>query len=381
MKVVSIGPAPPWRGGISHYHFALVRELRARGVEVEVLNFLKLYPRLLFPGTSAADRAPDAFSPLGEIILRPMAPWTWRRGAAWVKSQEPDTVLFHWWHPFFGPTYLGLLKRVPPGASVGFVCHNVEAHEGMPGGGWLGRRTLGRGDYFIAGGDGMASELRRLKPEAAVEVVLHPRYDLPYTEFMPSREEARVRMGIDHDGPLFLFFGLVREYKGLDTLIDALAMLPEEAAWTCIVAGEFYIPIRPYEEQITRHRLGRKIRLDDRYIPNDQVPWYFAAADVVVLPYHTATQSGVAALSFALHRPVLTTSVGALPEMINEGKEGWLVPPQNPEALSERLAAVLENRATARLPVCEGDTGLPGWGELAEAVLRLGGLMQESGND
>lgn len=373
MKIVSVGPAPPWRGGISHYHYAVVRELKARGTDVEVLNFARLYPRVFFPGTSAIDRARGAFQGVGRQLLRPMLPSTWKKGAKWVRANNPDAVLFHWWHPFFAPAYLGIIKRLIPGTPVGFICHNVESHERMPGGRWLGSRTLKKGDFFITGGADLASRLRRLKPTANIEVVLHPRYDLPYTEFLPDREDARRRLNLESSGPLFLSFGLVRRYKGLETLIEALALLPLTSDWTCLIAGEFYIPRQPYEEQIIQSGLEERVRIEDRYIPNSEVPYYFAAADLVVLPYHQATQSGVAALSFALHRPVLTTRVGSLPEMIIEGKNGWLVPPRDPVALAERLVAVVSDPGSARLPVCEGDTGLPGWSELADAVVRLAG--------
>ncbi len=377
MTIVSVGPAPPWRGGIAHYHYGLVQELRAQAVDVEVLTFARLYPRLLFPGTSAADRAEGAFPPLGEAILRPLASWSWRRGARWIRQRRPEAVLFHWWHPFFALAYLGVLKRIGGDAPVGFICHNVASHEGMPLGGRLTEKVLRQGDFFIAGGEEMAEQIGHLNRRGLVEVVLHPQYDLPYTQQPPPPEEARRRLGLDREGPVFLFFGLVREYKGLDVLLDALSMLPPQAPWTCVVAGEFYQSRKPYEARIAELGLGERIRLEDRYIPNSEVPLYFAAADLTVLPYRHATQSGVAALSFAFHRPVLTTRVGALPEMIAEGENGWLVPPGDPQALASRMAEVVYDPQTARLPVVEGSSGLPGWQELARTVRRLAAAAAE----
>ena len=375
MRIVSIGPAPPWRGGIAHYHLALTRALEDRGLEVAVLNFGRLYPRLFFPGTSPVDRAEGAASALGEQILYPCRPLSWRRSAHWVRSRDPDAVLVHWFNPFFAPACRGVLARLQGSSerrpTVGVICHNVHAHERFPGSRLLTRTVLRRGDFFITGGSVLASEIARLVPGAPVEVVPHPRYDLPWTRSLPSRDEARRRLALPLEGPVFLSFGLIRAYKGLETFLEALALLPSGEPWYALIAGEFYVDREPYERQVERLGLAGRVRIEDRYIPNPEVPTYFAASDVCVLPFHHATQSGVAALSVALRRPVLTTRVGALNEAITEGREGWLVEPRDPVALAERLAAIIRDPDSARLPVCEGLSGLPGWDDLAAVVERL----------
>ncbi len=374
MRIVSVGPAPPWRGGIAHYHFALVEQLKADGAEVEVLNFSRLYPRLLFPGTTPSDLSESALPSLGEQILRPLWFPSWRRGGSWIKDLDPEAVLFHWWHPFFAPAYLGLLKRLDSSRRIGFICHNVDSHEKMPLGTVLTARVLKRADFLITGGDEMAARLRQLNRRAAIKVILHPRYDLPHTLEAPEREQARENLAIKSDETVFLFFGLVREYKGLDTLLNALAMLPSKQKWTCIVAGEFYGSRTSYDATIEALGLQERVRVEDRYIPNSEVSVYFAAADVTVLPYRHATQSGVAALSFAFNRPVVTTRVGALPEMITEGKNGWLVPPDDPKSLASILSGIVADREAAHLPVLEGESGLPVWRDLSLAVLRLASM-------
>jgi len=373
MRIVSVGPAPPWRGGIAQYHYALVDQLKADGAEVEVLNFSRLYPRFLFPGTSPSDLSESALPPLGEQVIRPLWPPSWRKGGAWINNREPEAVLFHFWHPFFAPAYLGLLKRLGSDRRIGFICHNVESHERMPLGSMLTAKVLKRADFLITGGDEMAERLRQLNRRAVTEVILHPRYDLPHTRETPDRDQARRSLGIEDDTAVFLFFGIVREYKGLDTLFNALAMLPADQKWTCLVVGEFYEAKEPYEEQIRTLGLTDRVRVEDRYVPNSEVPFYFAAADLTVLPYRHATQSGVAALSVAFNRPVLSTRVGALPEMIVEGENGWLVSPEDPEALSDLLTRVARDPAVARLPVVDGLSGLPDWSDLARAVMRLAG--------
>jgi glycosyltransferase involved in cell wall biosynthesis len=241
----------------------------------------------------------------------------------------------------------------------------------MPGGRRLTVNILRRGDFFITGGREMAEELRALNREARVEVMPHPRYDLPFTGSVPTREEAREELRLDPDEAVFLYFGLIRAYKGLDVLLEALSRLATDARWTCIVAGEFYEDREQYDRQIRELGLQDRIRVIDRYLPNREVPGLFAAADLTVLPYRHATQSGVAALSFAFERPVLTTRVGALPESVVEGENGWLVPPEDPEALAAVLEEIVADRRRARLPVTEGRSGLPDWGDLARMVLEL----------
>ncbi len=373
MRIASVGPAPPWRGGIAQYHYALADQLGREGAGVQVLTFARLYPRLFFPGTTPVDISEGALPPLGEALLRPMWPPSWKRGARRITEYDPDAVLLHWWHPFFAPSYLGLLRRIPRTVPVGFICHNVLSHERMPGGRHLTARAMRRGDFFIAGGEEMAGEIRDLNPHATIEVVAHPRYDLPFTGQMPDRESARRQLGIDGGDAVFLFFGLVREYKGLDVLLEALSLIETESRWTCLVAGEFYEARGPYDARVRDLGLEERVLIHDRYIPNSEVPGFFAAADLTVLPYRYATQSGVAALSFALNRPVLTTRVGALPETIVEGENGWLVPPNDPTALAEVLCRIVRDRREACLPVTEGHSGIPDWGDLARAVLRLAG--------
>jgi len=374
MKIVSIGPAPPWRGGIAHYHLALAREFSARGAAIAVLTFRVLYPRFLFPGTSPEDRAPGAAAALGEKVLHPLRPLSWRRGAARVRAHDPDLVLIHWFHPFFAPAYRGVLRRLhrPAGTCppIGIICHNVAAHEGMPLGRSLTRAVFRRGDFFVTGGAALAEAIEEIVPGAPIEIVPHPRYDLPWTGAAPPRDEARAQLGLPPEGPVFLFFGLVRPYKGLGTLLDALALLPRDEPWQCVIAGEFYTPREPYDQRVAEYGLADRVRIEDRYLPNAEVPAYFSAADVCVLPFREATQSGVAALSVALRRPVLTTRVGTLAETITEGREGWLVEPDDPAALARRMTMIIRDRDSARLPVCEGDSGLPGWSDLAAAIER-----------
>ncbi len=371
MRLVSVGPAPPWRGGIAQYHWALAQALEETGHDLKVLNFRRLYPQLLFPGTSPLDVGNGALPPLGEQLLDPVLPWTWSRTGRVARAAAPEAVIFHWWHPFFALAYLGVMNRLPAEVPVGAVVHNVAPHEQMPGGRFLGLRFLRRCDFLVTGGQALAEVLQRLCPGARVSVVPHPPYILPHTRELPARDEARRNLGLPPEGAVFLFFGLVRPYKGLDVLLEALDLLPEDIPWTCVVAGEFYEPAEPFRRRLRELGLEDRVRLEDRYIPNAEVADYFAAADLVVLPYRQATQSGVAALARALRRPVLSTRCGAITETVREGIDGWLVEPGDPVALAGRMGLVVADPTSARLPVVTAGEGGAGWQGLAAEVIRL----------
>ena len=376
--VLSAGPAPPWRGGIARYHDALAAALEGEGARVDVLNFKKLYPRLLFPGTTPLDVGPGRLPDRGERLLSPTGPLNWMAGRRRLRDTAPDILLFHWWSPFFAPLYLALAGAAPAGTRVGAVVHNVEPHEKIPGGRWLTRRFLRAMDFFLTGGSGLAARILALGGEGPVEVVTHPLYEPPALP-LPGRAEARRELGLPAEGALFLFFGLVRPYKGLDVLIEALGMLPKALEWHCLVSGEFYTDRGPIEERVRALGLADRVRIEDRYIPDPGVGTRFAACDAVVLPYREATQSGAAAWALAHRRPVLSTRTGALPDVIREGETGWLVPPSDATALAGVLERIARDPDAARL---EGlsDPGVPGWDDLARAVLRhLPGEREKGG--
>jgi D-inositol-3-phosphate glycosyltransferase len=339
VRIALLGPVHPYRGGIAHYTAALTRALLERGHAARVFSFTRQYPRLLFPGQRQTDTSEAALAVPSERVIDSLSPLSWWRASRAAAAFGPTLVLVQWWHPFFAPS-LGTVARWVrrrTGAQVVFVCHNVRPHEASRLDSALLRYAYGAADAFVVQARGEARRLRELIGEAApVEVAPHPPYEV-LSELAPPLERAVARARLGLTAPrVVLFFGLVREYKGLSVLLDAFAQLDDPGA-QLVVAGEFYAPAGPYRAQVERLGLAGRVRFDARYIPNEEVGAYFSAADVVALPYRHATQSGIVQLAWAYGVPVVVSAVGGIPEVVEDGVSGLLVPPERPDALSEAL--------------------------------------------
>jgi len=327
MKLSVVGPAYPLRGGIAHHVFWLERELTARGHTVQVISFRQLYPRLFFPGTTESDNSRLAFDAGAVPILKPLDPRTWRRASEMIKSFAPTAVLFQWWQPFFGPL-VGRIARTIRDAGIRSVveCHNVFPHEGSPIDRILLRYGLSPASLFITHSKRDEQDLLKLLPEARTRV-----------SPLPVLEQFITPATSDRSGRTILFFGKVRKYKGLELLLAAMPRVLARVDCELIVAGEFYTPIERYRRLIDQLDIARSVRLIDRYIPNEEVPALFTQADVLVLPYFSASQSAVARIATSNALPIIATRVGGFEESIREQFDGLLVPPADPDALADAL--------------------------------------------
>ena len=332
-RITLIGPAWPYRGGIAHFQLATTRALAARGHDVDAVTFRRQYPELLFPGKSQFDDGPPPpDQPPAAQVMDPLNPRTWWQTARMVRG---DVAVLMVWMPFFAPMLGVIARRLRrQGVAVLAVVHNAIPHERRPGDRALTRWLLRSCDGLVAMSDQVAADVRGLAPAVPLAVVPHPVYD-GFGEPVP-RDQARAALGLPADAPVFLFFGFIRRYKGLDVLLDAWAEVVRQIPDArLVVAGEFYA-----DEDALRQRaaeLGGSVRLDADYIPDERVPLYFGAADAVVQPYRTATQSGVAQIAFHFGRPVITTDVGGLAEIVPDGVAGLVVPPRDPAALADAL--------------------------------------------
>lgn len=335
-SITLVGPAYPYRGGIAHFTETLYRGLRARGHAVDIVTFSRQYPELLFPGeTQYEAKAPEHPVPAKRLIDS-LNPLSWWRTARRVAAEGSDAALFQYWMPFFAPAFASMAcylrwKGVAPLA----VVHNALPHERRPGDRLLSKLFLRACSGLVVLSKAVEADVQRLaRPGTPVRRVEHPLYDR--FGLAPSKEEARKALGVPLEVPMLLFFGFVRRYKGLHTLLEAMPRVLERLPEAClIVAGEFYDDEAPYRALVQEHGLEDRVLLHSRYIPDDEVPRYFAAADAVVQPYVSATQSGVAQVAFHFEKPLITTDVGGLAEVV-EGR-GLVVPPENPKALAESI--------------------------------------------
>ena len=337
-RIGLLGPLHPWRGGLAQYLQLLGEALEAHA-EVRAATFTRQYPDFLFPGTSQLDpQAPLPRFPT-EALLDSIGPLSWRRTARHLEAFAPGALILKWWMPFFAPAFAsasGPLRR--RGTRVVLVCDNLIAHEPRFYDAAFSRWMLRNSDGYLVMSDAVEADLDRLAPGAPRRRVPHPFY-AQFDRGRWTRESARASLGLS--GDVALFFGYVRDYKGLDTLLEAWPRVRARRPVTLIVAGEFYERPERYRALAAKSGEGA-VRFIDRYIPDDEVESLFKAADVAVLPYRSATQSGVTHVAYALDTPVITTRVGGLAETVREGETGLTVPPEDEAALAEAVVRFFE---------------------------------------
>jgi glycosyltransferase involved in cell wall biosynthesis len=343
MKIISLGPAHPYRGGLATFSDRLAQQFSAEGHEVKVFTFSLQYPKLLFPGKSQYTDGPP---PPGINInrkLNSINPFNWILTGLLIKREKPDILLIRFWLPFMGPCF-GTIARIAKSnrhTSVICIFDNVIPHEKRPGDTILTKYFTNSIDGAIAMSETVRNDLNIIRRNLPVKLSPHPLFDnygLPV-----DRAEALKKLNLDADYSYLLFFGFIRAYKGLDLLIEAFSdNRLRNRKLKLIVAGEFYEDDTPYKDLIKKHNLENEIILFDHFIKDNEVPLFFSASDLVIQPYKTATQSGVTQIDFYFEKPMLVTNVGGLKEIVPDGKCGYVVKPE-PEFITEAMIDFFEN--------------------------------------
>ncbi|MFC2171643.1 glycosyltransferase [Acidobacteriota bacterium] len=347
MKIALLGPSYPFRGGIAHYTTLLFRALKKRH-EVEFLSFKRQYPAFLSPFKSDRD---ISLKPIQEKGCRPvldsMNPLSWIRTASTIVRFEPDLAIIPWWVSFWAPHFLTITLHVKlrSDAKILFLCHNVIEHESGILKRTFSRSVLKRGNFFVVQSETDHKNLVALIPGVRIKKNYLPSLDP--LDFEPvEKEEARKALGVD--GHVLLFFGFIRRYKGLLNLLRAMpAITAELDNVALLIAGEFWEDKETYLEIIKDLNLQEKIKIVDRYVANEEVGSFFSAADLVVLPYISATGSAVVQLSYAFSKPVVASSAGALAEVVTDGETGYLVEPGNPEAIARAVIRFFKEKRSS----------------------------------
>ncbi|MDR1376545.1 MAG: glycosyltransferase [Synergistaceae bacterium] len=347
MKILLLGPVYPYKGGISHYTSLMARALGERH-EVSVLSYSLQYPEILYPGGNQKDYTNDAFKIEGShYLLNTVNPISYIKTTAFIERQHPDLLIIQWWHPFFSPAYWTVTRLVRRTCKILFVCHNVFPHKKFPLQNHLVPLVLRNGDAFIVQSELDARDLRSIIENPRHAKTVHPTYNAFKVSGL-SRSEARKLLSLEEGEKVCLFFGFIREYKGLKTLISAM---PEIASslpgCKLLIVGDFDSRQSrdEYMDLLENNGCRKNILLTDRYVPNDEVEKYFAACDLVVLPYDSATQSGIAQIAYGFEKPVVATDVGGLGEVVIDGKTGCVVPPKDPHSLASAVIKFFtENR-------------------------------------
>ncbi|MBI3939820.1 MAG: glycosyltransferase [Acidobacteria bacterium] len=337
MRVAQIGVAHPYRGGIAHYTTSLHHSLLQRGHDSFVVSFSRLYPWLLFPGKSQFDASERHFSIDSQRLIDSLNPLSWSAAARRILDQKPDAAVVQYWHPYFAPAFRAIVSRLRAGRiPVVLICHNIVPHEWHPVATFLRDRFFAQVERFLVHADKDRRLLEALRPGAKVFKAQHPVYHF-FEAPAVTRESARESLGLAREDNVILFFGHVRPYKGLDILLRSLPRVLNRQKVRLLIAGEFYESRNRYDRLLRNLGLHPYLIVHDRYVPNEMVATYFRAANLLALPYRAATQSGIVPTAYLFDLPVVTTSVGGLPEAVLDGKTGFLVPPENPAALAEAI--------------------------------------------
>lgn len=342
LRISMVGPVRPYRGGIAQFTDTLADRMQDRGHDVQIITFSRQYPRLLFPGRTQFEPGHVAISREEGALIDSINPISWRRAADEIARHRPKAVLFQYWLPFFAPSYGWMAARLNrQSIPVLAVLHNVLPHERRIGDEALGRYFLRKCCGALALSEKVAADARSLGVGGPVRVAAHPVYE--HFGALVDRTDARERLGIPHEAEVLLFFGFVRAYKGLQTLLEAMPEISRRRPNALLlVAGEFYDDEAPYRAMVASHNLESRVRFDAEYISEERVADYFAAANLVVQPYRSATQSGVVQTAYHFERPVVVTDVGGLAEVVPDGVSGFVVPPEQPGALADAVVRFFE---------------------------------------
>jgi glycosyltransferase involved in cell wall biosynthesis len=338
-KIAVLGLSYPFRGGISHYSTLLVRELRKK-YKVKFLTLKRQYPAMLFPGKTQFDYSEDKLIEENDSIIDSINPITWIKTAFILKKENCDLIIVQWWNPFFGfafGTIINILSLISK-SNVCFLCHNVTPHESKFFDQSLSKYAFLKTKYFIVHSVEDMQNLLSIKPSAVIKKNFHSTYAIFGDLITYEKNQARKKLNITQNKNVLLFFGLIRPYKGLKHLIYAMKEVVKHCkSCVLLIIGEFYEPKDEYILLIKELNLNDHVLVIDGYVKNEDVSLYFCSADVVVLPYVKATQSGIIQIAFGLNKPVITTNVGGLPEVVTDGKTGFIVEAQSPEKLSEAI--------------------------------------------
>lgn len=340
MKTGVVGPFPPYRGGIAQFSMKLLETLSSCFPhEVFVpLSYRRLYPSLLFPGTSQYEPGSAGRAAFRDALIDSCSPLAWIRARQHIENAGFDRLIVQWWHPFFAPS---LTASIPGSIPAAAVCHNVIPHESFPMAGRLAKMFLSGMSLLVTHSESDTREAEALEPDSRLLRLYHPVYD-QYVDPGVTREKAREKLGYSEYVRLVLFFGLVRSYKGVQDLVRAMKLLPDDVL--LLIVGESYSERSEIVNAISSLGLSDRIRWIDRFVPDREVPLYFSSADVVVLPYRHATQSGVAQIALSFGSILVLTDTGGLSELVDPGSTGFLARPWCPADLAESIRSALELR-------------------------------------
>lgn len=377
-KIVLIGPVYPYKGGISHYTGLMYRALDKK-YDVEMISYKMQYPKLLFK-KEQREYSNDTFKIENtNYALHTANPFNIIGVANYINKLKPKMVIIQWWHPYFAPCYWILCKLLRH-TKILFVCHNVFPHERFPMDHFLTKLTLKQGNCYIVQSKMDADDLHTIIKNPVFKQIVHPTYNAFKIENI-DKAEGRKRLNIPDNKKLLLFFGFIREYKGLKYLIQAMPDIVQKVTDAeLLVVGDFVNEEEKaeYEALIQNCGVQDYIKVYGGYIPDKEVEKFFAASDLVVLPYTSATQSGIVQIAYGFEKSVVVTNVGGLPDVVTDGKTGYVVEEKNPQQLAEAIVTYFEeNKEEEFTENVKRETERFSWDRMREEIENLYKMIYE----
>ena len=340
LRIAFISPFFPLKGGIARFSGLLRDALLHSGYDVVPVSFKALYPEFLSKGALISAQTADAVVP-DNVHLVLYNPFSWFKAIRSIRVLKPDILLAAYWTGLLAPFYY-LLRRLT-GIRMVVLLHNFSAHESFFIDSFMRRLLRAFADGFVTLSKVVSEEVRDAMPEIPLLPLFHPLYEPEGNAC--SLLDARRALHLAEDSPVLLFFGYVRRYKGLDMLLHAMPdILKMNSSLRLVVAGQFFQSPEIYKEMIQRLGICDSVDLYPEYVSPERTALFFAAADAVVLPYRTATQSGVLQLAYGHGLPVIVTPAGALPEMVRQGETGFVARDCSTEGISEAVGEFLDSR-------------------------------------
>jgi glycosyltransferase involved in cell wall biosynthesis len=370
MRVLIIGPAHPLRGGLATFNQRLAQQFKLEGHHCELLSFSLQYPSILFPGKTQFSDEPAPDDLTIRSLINSVNPLNWLQVGRQLRSEKWDLIVVRFWIPFMGASLGTILRQVRKNRHTRLVCiaDNVIPHEKRPGDSALTSYFLRSCDAFVTMSEKVLQDLRLFEKTKPARLVQHPLYDT-FGERLP-KADARAKLGLP-EGPLVLFFGFIRQYKGLDLLLTAMADPRIKAAGIkLVVAGEFYEDEKPYHEIIDRLGIAGSVLLHTRFIPDSEVRYYLCAGDCIAQPYRNATQSGVTPLAYHFERPMIVTNVGGLPDLVPDHRAGLVCEPE-PTAIADAILEFYQLGEDYFIPHLRSEKQKYSWTNLTGAILQI----------
>ena len=322
-KIIIIGPAFPYRGGIANFNNSLAVEYKSQGADVKIYSFSLQYPSFLFPGKTQYEEGEGPKDIEIIPIVNSINPFNWFKVASRIKKENPDYVIIRYWLPFMAPCLGTVAKLIRKTTKVFAITDNVIPHEKRIGDSLLTKYFVKSSDAFLTLSSSVLDDLKQFTDTKEKIFIPHPIYD-SFGDIV-EKSTAKEKLGLNENGKYLLFFGFVRKYKGLDIMLEVMAdKRIQDLGVKLIVAGEFYDNKEEYISQINSLNISDYVILRSDFIPEDQVKDYFCASDMITQTYRTATQSGVTQIAYHFEKPMLVTNVGGLAEIVPHNKVGYV---------------------------------------------------------